>query len=410
MTTGKGSQSPASVNFAFISSNFTWGGSEELWSETAAELARRGHRVTAYKNRLSLRDGNVAALKAAGCRLVELARFPFLPNQAYSLVAKFVYPLSIAYQAVRLHVCLRLRRRPDLVVVSQGGNHDGWLLTGVCRRLRLPYVLLSQKATDLYWPEDRWLGHVQAGYRQALHCFFVAEHNVRLTEEQIGARIANATVVRNPFKVPWDRPAPWPSEQAGFRFACVGRLYPKEKGQDLLLRVLSAEKWRRRPVSLAFFGTGEQQQGLRNMAEWLGLANVTFEGHVDDIAGLWAAHHALILPSRAEGLPLVVVEAMLAGRIPIVTDVAGNAEAVVDGETGFLAAAPTENALDAAMERAWQRRDEWPEIGRRAAATMRGLVPPDPPKVFAAQLLAIAAGRAQVETGARETAIADAAE
>ena len=407
MTSRAGAQDRVPSNFVFISSNFVWGGSEELWSEAAAVMAARGHRVTVYKNRLSLREGNVAAMRAASCTIVELARFPFLPNQIYSLAAKFAQPVSIAYQALRLHLCLRLRRRPALVVVSQGGNHDGWLLATVCRRLGLPYVLVSQKATDLYWPDDRWLEQIRTMYAEARHAFFVAEHNLQLAQEQIGATLPRASVVRNPFKVDWAAPKPWPPGEL-CRFACVGRLYPKEKGQDLLLRVLAKDKWRRRPVSLTVFGAGEQRRGLEAMAAYLGLRSVRFAGYADDIDALWEQHHALVLPSRAEGLPLVVVEAMLSGRVAIVTDVGGNAEAVADNVTGFVAAAPTEAALDEAMERAWQRRMEWPEIGCRAAASMRRAVPPNPAAAFADQLLRIASGESV--SGPADEPFAEAAE
>jgi glycosyltransferase involved in cell wall biosynthesis len=376
--------------FVFISSNFTWGGSEILWSGAAEALARAGHHVAVYKNRLPRGEGNVPALRAAGCRLFELARFPFLPNKLYSFVAMFTPYLSVAYQALRLHVSLKLRRRPDLVVLSQGGNHDGWLLGGVCRRLGVPYVLICQKATDLYWPQDRWRDEVRAIYAGALHAFFVSEHNWRLTEEQIGARIDRASVARNPFLVPWDHAPAWPDSDAGFRFASVGRLYPKEKGQDIILRVLASEKWRGRPVSLTVYGDGEQRQGLEAMAKLLGLTNVAFAGYAEDVAAIWAKHHALLLPSRAEGLPLVVVEAMLCGRVPVVTDVGGNKEVVDDGRTGFIAAAAAEGSFDEAMERAWQRRNEWPDIGAAAAEEIRRLVPSDPPGTLAEALLRLA--------------------
>ena len=89
-------------------------------------------------------------------------------------------------------------------------------------------------------------------------------------------------------------------------------------------------------------------------------------------------------------MPLVLVEAMLSGRVPIVTDVAGNGEVLDDGETGFLACAPTEDALDAAMEHAWQRRAEWRAIGAAAAASIRTLVSPDPGQTFAEKLLRLA--------------------
>jgi glycosyltransferase involved in cell wall biosynthesis len=376
--------------FAFISSNFTWGGSEILWSAAAEALARSGHEVSVYKNRLPRGEGNVPALKGAGCRLVELARFPFLPNKLFSFAAMFTPYLSIGYQALRLHLSLKLRRRPDLIVLSQGGNHDGWLLGGVCRRLGIPYILICQKATDLYWPQDRWLPEVRAIYSGALHTFFVSEHNRRLTEEQIGQRIDKASVARNPFLVPWENNLEWPDSGSGFRLACVGRLYPKEKGQDILLRVLASDKWRSRPVSLTFYGGGEQRQGLEAMAGLLGLGNVTFAGYEDDVTSIWARHHALVLPSRAEGLPLVLVEAMLCGRVPIVTDVAGNSEVVEEGKTGFIAAAAVEKSFDEALERAWQRRAEWPSIGAAAAVEIRRLVPPDPGAALAEALLRLA--------------------
>ena len=378
------------VRIAFVSSNFTWGGSEDLWSETAAVLAARGHDVHVYKNRLKPSDGNVATLIELGCRVTELARFPLLPNKVYSAVAMLAHRLSIGYQAVRLWACLAIRRRPDLVVLSQGGNQDGWLLGAVCRRLDLPYVVVSQKASDLYWPDDAWLPRVQALYANALHSFFVAEHNHRLTEEQLGSAIPNASVVRNPFKVAWEQAPGWPTEDGTLRLACIGRLYVKEKGQDLLLRVLARDKWRARSVTLSFFGAGEHLQALRGMAAHLQLENVAFRGYVNAIASVWVEHHALVLGSRAEGLPLVVVEAMLSGRVPIVTDVAGNAEVITDGETGFLAAAPTEAAFDDALERAWQARGQLKEIGARAATAIRALVPPDPAAAFADQLVIFA--------------------
>jgi glycosyltransferase involved in cell wall biosynthesis len=366
-----------SRRIVFISSNFTWGGSEILWSEAAAELASRGHDVRAYKNRFPPREGNVPRLKALGVRCIELARFPLLPRRLYSLLLGFTPSISIVFQSVKLHLSLRLRRRPDLIVLSQGGNHDGWLLGAVCRRHGIPLAIICQKASDLYWPQDRFLNQIRAMYRAARHVFFVSQHNATLTEEQIGERVASASVVRNPFLVPWEARSDWPGGEA-LRLACVGRLYPLEKGQDILLRVLAMPKWKARPLSVTFYGAGEQRRALEAMAVHLGLTSVAFEGYADDVAGIWSRHHGLVLASRAEGLPLALVETMLSARVAIVTDVAGNAEVVEDGVTGFLAAAPTEAALDEAMERAWGRRNEWRAIGEAAGASIRRLVPPNP--------------------------------
>jgi glycosyltransferase involved in cell wall biosynthesis len=146
---------------------------------------------------------------------------------------------------------------------------------------------------------------------------------------------------------------------------------------------------------VTFYGSGQHGAGLAGMAALHELENVRFGGFTHDIEAIWESHHALLLPSRAEGLPLVLVEAMLSGRVAIVTDVAGNGEVVEDDVNGFLASAPTEDALDEAMERAWQRRGEWRKIGERAAADIRMLVPPDPAATLAAQLVQLAGGKSR---------------
>src|SRR6266516_2159815 len=128
------------------------------------------------------------------------------------------------------------------------------------------------------------------------------------------------------------------------------------KGQDILFHVLASDKWRDRPVTVSLFGKGPMERGLRRLASRLGLeGRVRFCEYASEIEELWASHHALVLPSRYEGMPIALVEAMLCGRPAIVTDVAGHTELLKDGISGFVAAAPTVQHLDDAMERAWER-------------------------------------------------------
>lgn len=380
------------MNFVFVSGNRAWGGSEELWSATAAVLASDGHGVTVFKSGVDDSQPRIQRLRALSSRIRDLARFPLMPRRLFRLVRSLSSPAAYGHEAVRLLIGLALSRRPDLVVVSQGGNHDGYFLAEVCRRLRLPYALVSHKASELYWPADWQQKTIAAVYRAARACFFVSEHNRRLTEEQLGFALPHAEVVRNPFHVPWETRTDWPDDKREVRLACIGRLHPKEKGQDLLLRVLARERWRERPLSVTFYGEGLQRESLERMSRRLGLTSVTFAGFVHGVSAIWSGHHGLILPSRCEGLPLVLVEAMLSSRVPIVTDVGGNAEVVDDGETGYIATAPTEDALDDAMERAWNERRRWREIGAAAAVRIRMLVPREPERCFANRLMELATG------------------
>jgi glycosyltransferase involved in cell wall biosynthesis len=374
----------------FVTSCEVWGGSEELWANAAARLAEEGHAVTVCVWSHPLINIRLRRILSASGSVVRLG-WPFtFSGSSRNIVRIFRLPRA-ALGLSRFWLLLRSIRRPDLVVISQASNFDGVYLASICRRLRLPYVLVTQKASEWHWNPDSMLRHQRAAYSGALHCYFVSRHNLRLTEEQLGLALPLASVVRNPFLVSWDQRSDWPSGEHSWRLACVARLDPLEKGQDMLLRVLAREKWRARELTVTFFGAGPFRESLECMAAFLGVVRVRFHGFIEDTASIWNDHHGLILPSRCEGLPLVIVEAMLSSRLPIVTDVAGNREVIEDGETGFLAGGANENALDDVMERAWQRRTEWRLISQRAAVSIRSRIPRDPVGVFSDNLLRLIA-------------------
>jgi glycosyltransferase involved in cell wall biosynthesis len=257
----------------------------------------------------------------------------------------------------------------DLICVCLGSPADDIALMSACASRGIPYVTIFQANAENFWPDDeraQRLADIVAGARRN---FFVSHGNHTLLEMQLGIEVSNL-------------------EPTPIKFACVARLDPSAKGQDLLLRTMATDAWRSRPVSVSFFGKGRSQQTLCRLARRLGIEDRTrFLGHVDNIENVWATHHALALPSRFEGLPLAVVEAMLCGRPVVVTDVAGNAEVVRDGVTGFVAESAKQDHLDQAMERAWESRSRWHEMGVAAACSIRKLVPPDPAADFARRLL-----------------------
>ena len=135
---------------------------------------------------------------------------------------------------------------------------------------------------------------------------------------------------------------------------------------------------------------GECQSGSRWLAEHFHLKNVHFHGHVNDVKRIWEQNHLLVLPSRYEGLPVVLVDAMWCARPAVVTDVGGNAEVCVGGETGFVAAAPTVGLLAETLERAWNKRHDWQRMGLAARARAENLIPKDPAGDFRRQLQEIA--------------------
>jgi hypothetical protein len=160
---------------------------------------------------------------------------------------------------------------PDLVVVSQGANFDGLAYNDLCRISGRPYVIISQKATDYLWPLDKDRLVMRSAFQSALRCYFVSQHNLHLTECQIGETLMNAEIACNPFLVSGS-PLPWPgNEDHSIKLACVARLETGEKGQDILLQVLARKLWRNRNLSVSFFGAGHNGEALRDIARRLTL-------------------------------------------------------------------------------------------------------------------------------------------
>lgn len=122
--------------------------------------------------------------------------------------------------------------------------------------------------------------------------------------------------------------------------AAFGRLVP-QKGFDMLLRAFaSAGATKAVPYDLVLAGDGIERENLVRLARRLGIEHrVRFVGRVDhdEAVRIHAGCAFVVLPSRAaEGCPLVVLEAMAAGKAVIASRIGGVPELVADGETGIL--------------------------------------------------------------------------
>lgn len=131
-------------------------------------------------------------------------------------------------------------------------------------------------------------------------------------------------------------------------------LLQHRKGFDLLIRALGALRRRGRPQNVMVVGDGPERESLEALARAEGVQDdVRFIGTKshDAVIGLMQSSRYFVLSSRAEGLPLVLVEAMMCGRAVVATAVDGVPEIVKDGLTGILIEPEDEAALADAMDR-----------------------------------------------------------
>jgi glycosyltransferase involved in cell wall biosynthesis len=123
-----------------------------------------------------------------------------------------------------------------------------------------------------------------------------------------------------------------PSKRPRLVVGSVGRL-DAMKGYDILLRAIAQVEG----SQVVIWGDGAERTALEQLAQNLGVGDrVALPGWVDNPRTHLPLIDIFVLPSRSEGFPLAIVEAMLAARPVIATRVGSVAEMVLEGETGLL--------------------------------------------------------------------------
>lgn len=125
------------------------------------------------------------------------------------------------------------------------------------------------------------------------------------------------------------------------RLVGVGHLRP-EKNQDLTLEALAHVRSRGIPASLVLFGDGVERPGLEERARALGLSGVVhFAGNVLDARRMLSSFDLLVLPSKEEGFPNVILEAWQAG-IPAFSTRTGGALEIAGPDQAALLVEPAD--------------------------------------------------------------------
>jgi glycosyltransferase involved in cell wall biosynthesis len=158
-----------------------------------------------------------------------------------------------------------------------------------------------------------------------------------------------------------------PSDQSPISFLFLGRIDRINKGLDLLMRAFAQLK---DAVELRLTLQGpdrgdrpalEDQVRRLNLSDRVTILGPDYDARPSDLA---ARHDLFVLPSRFEGFGLSALEAMLAARPVLVTDIAGLAPHVRAADAGVVADASVDSIRDG-LKTLLSRRAEWKEIGLR---------------------------------------------
>lgn len=240
------------------------------------------------------------------------------------------------------------RRRPQVVNVHFISEQSLYFLQ--LRRLFGYKVVLSAHGSDLRQPSDLWRERLPTFLRQADAITVVSQDLAALVASHIGAATGDVHVVPNGVDCDfWSPTGTGPGGDPPMILA-VGRLVPV-KGYDILLQAFATLRRRGSPAHLTIVGGGHERDGLLSLARQLGVGEaLDLPGPLDAVEVRARLRRAAIfvLPSRSEGMPLALLEAMACG-IPCVATRVGGVPEVVGSGAGLLVEPDQPDALANAL-------------------------------------------------------------
>jgi glycosyltransferase involved in cell wall biosynthesis len=215
--------------------------------------------------------------------------------------------------------------KPDIVISTMAHMNYGVLLL----RHFLPgaRIIVREAVSPSYFLQRNITGQslIRAAYRILYPCAdIVISPAGQIVDEfrTLGIPVKNFVLLPNPVDVEKIRNSGAPLRLPGVRYICAGRLDP-QKGFDRLIEnlpLLSAQKdWH-----LTIMGEGKQRPALEKLINDKGLKDrVELAGHAANPWPLIAGADAFLMPSRFEGLPNAVLEALACGTPVIATRESG---------------------------------------------------------------------------------------
>jgi glycosyltransferase involved in cell wall biosynthesis len=346
-----------------------WGGSEELWYQMAQKALAEKHRVIHLSYEHPVRHKKITALIEKG--LLEYTRPGWIPPTAGAFKRLLYLGLNFLRKKIKNPLHSISKHKPEVIIYNGTAYSickEKALLAYLKKKKEVRLFIIAHYNNDSVRDISDWQSSlVKTAYARAEKVLFVSARNRLTAERQLACKIPNASIIRNPVNLPETGIIAYPATEGTIQMAMIGNLVTIHKGQDLLFEVLGSEVWLQRKWQLNIYGVGKDKDYLTALARMLNIQDrIFFHGKTDNIREVWQKNEILVMPSLMEGMPLVVVEAMLCGRTCVATDVGGISEWIEDNRSGFIAAAPSVNCIGEAMNRAWERRTDWEKMGTLA--------------------------------------------
>ena len=254
------------------------------------------------------------------------------------------------------------RSRPDVIISFI--DQTNVLTLVAAEGLGVPVVVVEQSDPHTFPVKPVWARLRLLTYARARRIVLLSARDAAYFPPRLRGRVA---VIPNPFVPPPAEAEPEGGAARGPVLIGVGRLH-RDKGFDILLEafaLLAGEhpRWR-----LTVLGEGDERARLEALRDELGLGGrVSLPGRVKDPYTFLRRAALFALPSRAEGFPLALCEALACGLPAVCTDCAGGVRDIIEeGVNGLLVPKEDAAALARALGRLMSDDAERRRLARRA--------------------------------------------
>lgn len=340
-----------------------WAGGETYLLKLAATLDRRRFRLAVV---VPERGPLATRLDALGVPTweVPLTRRLVSISTLWRLITllRREHPAIVQSHGARTNVYTRLAGRFAGVPIVLSTVHNSLFDYGIGALRRRIYVLAERITSPLAY---RIIAVSHAVTHDLIHRYGIRADRVVTIQNGI-----DATAFAS------QRPHASVLEEFGLEtedrlIGIAGRM-TSQKGHDLLFHALRRLVPRFPRLRCLIIGDGPLEPWLKWQAQELGLtSHCIFTGARSDVADLLSVLDIAVLPSRSEGLPFVLLEAMALGKPVVATRVGGNAEVIEDGKTGLLTPPEDSDAIADAIAFLLAHPDEAARMGELGRQRVR---------------------------------------
>jgi glycosyltransferase involved in cell wall biosynthesis len=366
-----------SILYLSVMNGSAWGGSEELWYQAALATARKGHPTAVCCFDGEGKADRMKKLEEAGCKLFMLPGKEEIKKQP--LLGKIKLNKAVAEVPFEEY---------DKVIVSQGGWKDvaHGPFKKLYRRIK-DYILIYHNynvhekfSLRKFFSLQKWADRAGKNLGDTPKIF-------EALEEAYSLKIPRQEKLFNPltFDTPGE-PASYPSTNGKLIFSVFAALDTERKAQDILVQAMANEKWKERNVELHLYGRGKDQEQLQRLIDELKATSFIFlKGNADHYQEAIAGSHLVLQITHIDAMPITVMDSLAMARPLVVSNVGDMPSWIRNSENGWITETVTLDAIDIALEQAWDQKENWEKMGLQSFNLFKKEFPADPIGYFLRQ-------------------------